>query len=47
MPSTFQLPDGSYFIGIITDVTPDGKLLVKREDDLLQDFDLKEIKLCY
>ncbi|MGB7842304.1 MAG: biotin--[acetyl-CoA-carboxylase] ligase [Salinimicrobium sp.] len=47
MPSTFQLPDGTYFTGIICDVTPDGKLMVQKEDDLLQEYDLKEIKLCY
>lgn len=46
-PSTFQLPDKTYFTGMITSVTPEGKLLVQKEDDLLQEFDLKEIKLCY
>ena len=46
-PSTFQLPDKTYFTGMIFDVTPEGKLLVKQEDDLLQEYDLKEIKLCY
>ncbi len=47
VPSTFQLPDKTFFTGMISDVTPEGKLLVKQEDDLLQEYDLKEIKLCY
>lgn len=47
MPSTFQLPDNSYFSGMIVDVYLSGKLLVKTEDDLLKEYDLKEIKLCY
>ncbi|GAB2767417.1 biotin--[acetyl-CoA-carboxylase] ligase [Salinimicrobium soli] len=47
IPSTFQLPDESYFTGMIADVTPAGKLLVKTEDELLQEYDLKEIRLCY
>lgn len=47
VPSTFQLPDNSYFSGMIVDVFLSGKLLVKTEDDLLKEFDLKEIKLCY
>lgn len=47
VPSTFRLPDMTYVMGMIWDVTPEGKLLVKREDDLLQEYDLKEIQLCY
>lgn len=47
VPSTFQLPEGAYFSGMIVDVLPGGKLLVKTEDDLLKEYDLKEIKLCY
>ena len=47
IPSTFQLPDESYFTGMIADVTPAGKLLVKTEDELFQEYDLKEIRLCY
>lgn len=47
VPSTFQLPDDSYFTGMIVDVSLSGKLLVKTEDDLLKEYDLKEIKLCY
>ena len=47
VPSTFELPDGSHFTGIIADVTPEGKLLVRNEDERLQEFDLKEVKLCF
>lgn len=47
VPSTFQLPDETYFSGMIVDVFVSGKLLVKTEDDLLKEYDLKEIKLCY
>ena len=47
IPSTFQLPDATYFSGMIVDVFLNGKLLVKTEDDLLKEYDLKEIKLCY
>ena len=45
--STFQLPDQTFFSGMICDVTPSGKLVVKTEDEFLQEFDLKEIKLCF
>ncbi|WP_424494997.1 biotin--[acetyl-CoA-carboxylase] ligase [Salinimicrobium sp. GXAS 041] len=47
IPSTFQLPDLTLFTGIIAGVSQNGKLLVRREDDVLQEFDLKEIKLCF
>lgn len=46
VPSTFELPNGQLFTGMITGVTSQGKLLVKDEDEEKQ-FDLKEIKLCY
>lgn len=47
VPSTFQLPDGKLFTGIITDVSTTGKLLVRTDDEVITEFDLKEIKLCY
>jgi BirA family transcriptional regulator, biotin operon repressor / biotin---[acetyl-CoA-carboxylase] ligase len=47
VPSTFQLPDGKFFTGIIHDVSKSGKLLVRVEDEKIEEFDLKEIKLCY
>ena len=47
-PSTFQLPDLTMFPGIIEGVSPEGKLRVRTEDgEELQEFDLKEIKLCF
>lgn len=47
MPSTFQLPDKTMFTGIIENVSLTGKLIVRVEDDVLKEFDLKEVKLCY
>ncbi|MFD2516610.1 biotin--[acetyl-CoA-carboxylase] ligase [Salinimicrobium flavum] len=47
IPSTFERPDASRFTGIIAGVKASGELIVRTEDDLLQEFDLKEIKLCY
>lgn len=47
MVCTFQKPDGSVFIGIISGVTSYGKLKVKLEDDSITEFDLKEVKLLF
>ncbi|HET8753247.1 MAG TPA: biotin--[acetyl-CoA-carboxylase] ligase [Salinimicrobium sp.] len=47
VPSTFQLLDNSFFTGIIEGVSDAGKLVVRVENDNLQEFDLKEVKLCY
>jgi BirA family biotin operon repressor/biotin-[acetyl-CoA-carboxylase] ligase len=47
VPSTFQLPDETYFSGMIADVSATGKLLVRTEEDLIKEYDLKEIRLCY
>ncbi len=47
MASTFQKPDGSIFSGIISGVTPNGKLNVKLEDDTSVKFGLKEVKLLF
>ena len=47
IPSTFQTSNGSVFMGIISDVTTDGKLKVKLEDDTYEQFGLKEIKLLF
>ncbi|KAA1242975.1 biotin--[acetyl-CoA-carboxylase] ligase [Aquimarina sp. RZ0] len=46
-PSTFKDIDGNSFVGIIQNVTSLGKLQVLLEDEVIQDFDLKEIKLLY
>lgn len=45
--STFELPDGKRFVGIIRDVTNFGKLVVEGEDEKKMEFALKEIKLLY
>ena len=45
-PSTFMLPDESFFTGIIRGVTPSGKLQVQLED-ATKEFSLKELKLMY
>ncbi len=47
VPSTFELPDGSFLTGIISDVSESGKLLVQTEAEEIKEFDLKEIKLLY
>lgn len=45
-PSTF-LKNDQPFVGIIQGVTPQGKLLVLEEDDVLNQYDLKELQLLY
>jgi len=46
-PATFKSPDGTIFMGFIRSISPQGKLLVELEDEVLKDFDLKEIQLLY
>ncbi len=46
-PSTFKDNEGSFFMGFIRGVSKDGKLQVTLEDDILKEFDLKEVKLLY
>ncbi|MEJ1223796.1 biotin--[acetyl-CoA-carboxylase] ligase [Sediminicola sp. 1XM1-17] len=46
-PSTFKNQDDELFMGFITDVSLEGKLIVTLEDDIKKEFDLKEIKLMY
>lgn len=46
-PSTFTNADGAMFMGFIRRVSPDGKLVVELEDQILKEFDLKEISLLY
>ncbi|SRX54060.1 biotin--[acetyl-CoA-carboxylase] ligase [Aequorivita sp. CIP111184] len=45
--SVFETPDGSRFNGIIKGVSNIGELLVETENDPLQKFQLKEMKLIY
>lgn len=46
-PSTFQLPDKSYFIGIIEGVAASGELQVRVADEQIKEFDIKEVKLLF
>ncbi|WP_103865684.1 biotin--[acetyl-CoA-carboxylase] ligase [Aquimarina sp. I32.4] len=46
-PSAFMNAKGESFVGIIKSVTNEGKLQVLIEDDIISDFDLKEVKLLY
>lgn len=45
--STFEYPDGSRITGIIQGVSKNGKLILQLEDELVKEFDLKEIRLLY
>src|SRR5690606_38120950 len=47
IPSVFENPDGTKFMGIIKQVLKNGKLQVLLEDDSLKEFELKEIALIY
>ena len=46
-PSTFKNAEGALFSGFIKGVSNSGHLKVLIEDDILKEFDLKEIKLLY
>lgn len=46
-PSTFEDAEGNLFMGFIQGVADDGKLNVLLEDEVVQAFDLKELKLLY
>ena len=45
--SAFELVDGNRFVGKIQEVTQEGKLAVLLEDDSVQFFDVKEVKMLY
>jgi len=45
--STFELPNGNLLTGIIKGITPTGLLKVQVEDDIVETFDLKELKLLF
>ncbi|MTG97991.1 biotin--[acetyl-CoA-carboxylase] ligase [Myroides albus] len=47
VPSAFELPTGKRFMGIIIGVSMYGFLQVKLEDDSVEEFGVKEIKLLY
>ncbi len=46
-PSTFKNKKGVFFMGFIKGVSKEGKLVVALEDEVIKEFDLKEIKLMY
>ena len=45
--SAFESVDGNRFVGKIQEVTQEGKLVVLLEDDSVQFFDVKEVKMLY
>lgn len=45
--ASFQLDNGVFFSAIIQRVSIEGKLLLLQEDDLIHEYDIKEIKLLY
>lgn len=45
-PSTF-IKNKQQFVGIIQGVTPQGKLMILEEDDVLNEYDLKELQLLF
>jgi len=46
-PATFLSADGHQFIGIIRGVSESGKLILHEEDNVINEYDLKEIQLLY
>lgn len=46
-PSTFQQKNGEILLGFINGVSTNGNLQVLTEDDIIKEFELKEIKLLY
>ncbi|MCF8715875.1 biotin--[acetyl-CoA-carboxylase] ligase [Joostella atrarenae] len=46
-PSTFKLANGELIMGFIKGVAVNGCLIVLMEDNIIKEFDLKELKLLY
>lgn len=46
-PSTFTNVEGEMFMGFIRSVSPTGKLVIELEDQVLKEYDLKEVTLLY
>lgn len=46
-PATFLSADGVQFVGIIRGVSEAGKLILHEENDVINEYDLKEIQLLY
>jgi BirA family transcriptional regulator, biotin operon repressor / biotin---[acetyl-CoA-carboxylase] ligase len=47
VPMAFEDKNNTKFMGIIKQVLPNGLLQIETEDELLKNFDLKEIKMLY
>ena len=47
MVSTFQRQDRTFFSGIIEDISLEGFLRVRTDRGVQEEFDLKEVRLCY
>lgn len=47
IPTAFEGKNGEKFMGIIRKVTPNGLLQIELEDDSLQLFDIKEVKMLF
>lgn len=45
--STFETPEGICLPGVIKEVNREGQLIVQHENDIVQHYNLKEIKLMY
>ena len=46
-PSTFENKENELFMGFIRGVSPTGRLQITLEDNVLKEFDIKEVKLLY
>ncbi|XLS28291.1 biotin--[acetyl-CoA-carboxylase] ligase [Flavobacteriaceae bacterium M23B6Z8] len=46
-PSTFENTTGEKFMGFIEGVAKSGKLKIRLEDEVIKEFDIKEVKLLY
>ena len=47
VPMPFENAQGQKFMGIIQNVNQEGKLLIKLEDDSINQFDIRQIKMLY
>lgn len=47
IPTVFEDSNHNKFMGIIQEVSRNGKLILALEDDLIQDFEIKKIKMLY
>ncbi|HLW61830.1 MAG TPA: biotin--[acetyl-CoA-carboxylase] ligase [Flavobacterium sp.] len=45
--STFETPQGKQVFGVIKEVNREGQLVVQHENEVLKEYNLKEIKLLY